>query len=434
MAYRLDLPDGSFLTVLDDAKPRSVALAEAKSKFPEAFPAPPGIGQQILGLPAEIGKGFVRGLTVDPISGAASTVYTGARAAGADLTPFEKTAVGKGLASAQTALAPSDEGLITQFGSGLGSLLSYIPGGILKGGIGLAAKLGQAGSVGAEEARSRAEQARLEGQADATAGQEFAAQLGGTAVGFSELAPVKLLTKPIEQILRGVPKSQADLIAPGLFNSAKRMVATGGVEGLQEGMANIAQDLIAKGIYNPNLEVGESALGDAAMGASIGAFAQGAIELATRGKRGQLYEQLKTQERLKEEAEQQRIAQQQQAVIAAQEQEKMGQAMGALGATPQIDPATGKPVLLLGAPAKEVNLQDPLGIRFDANDLSPKIVNDINKARKERGLPAIQQFTVEDLYDLAPNKNAISEMLGRKMGYDETVSVTPRNIFDIAVS
>ena len=434
MAYRLDLPDGSFLTVLDDAKPRSVALAEAKSKFPEAFPAPPGIGQQILGLPAEIGKGFVRGLTVDPISGAASTVYTGARAAGADLTPFEKTAVGKGLASAQTALAPSDEGLITQFGSGLGSLLSYIPGGILKGGIGLAAKLGQAGSVGAEEARSRAEQARLEGQADATAGQEFAAQLGGTAVGFSELAPVKFLTRPIEQILRGVPKSQADLIAPGLFNSAKRMVATGGVEGLQEGMANIAQDLIAKGIYNPNLEVGESALGDAAMGASIGAFAQGAIELATRGKRGQLYEQLKTQERLKEEAEQQRIAQQQQAVIAAQEQEKMGQAMGALGATPQIDPATGKPVLLLGAPAQEVNLQDPLGIRFDANDLGPKVVNDINKARKERGLPAIQQFTVEDLYDLAPNKNAISEMLGRKMGYDETVSVTPRKIYDIAVS
>ena len=434
MAYRLDLPDGSFVTVEDDAKPRSVALAEAKSKFPDAFPAPPGIGQQILGLPAEIGKGFVRGLTVDPISGAASTVYTGARAAGADLTPFEKTAVGKGLASAQTALAPSDEGLVTQFGSGLGSLLSYIPGGILKGGIGLAAKLGQAGGVGAEEARSRAEQARLEGQADATAGQEFAAQLGGTAVGFSELAPVRLLTKPIEQILRGVPKSQADLIAPGLFNSAKRMVATGGVEGLQEGMANIAQDLIAKGIYNPNLEVGESALGDAAMGASIGAFAQGAIELATRGKRGQLYEQLKTQERLKEEAEQQRIAQQQQAVIAAQEQEKMGQAMGALGATPQIDPATGKPVLLLGAPAKEVNLQDPLGIRFDANDLSPKVVNDINKARKERGLPAIDQFTVEDLYDLAPNKNAISELLGRKMGYDESVSVTPRNIFDIAAS
>ena len=434
MAYRLDLPDGSFVTVEDDAKPRSVALAEAKSKFPDAFPAPPGIGQQILGLPAEIGKGFVRGLTVDPLSGAASTVYTGARAAGADLTPFEKTAFGKGLASAQTALAPSDEGLVTQFGSGLGSLLSYIPGGILKGGIGLAAKLGQAGGVGAEEARSRAEQARLEGQADATAGQEFAAQLGGTAVGFSELAPVRLLTKPIEQILRGVPKSQADLIAPGLFNSAKRMVATGGVEGLQEGMANIAQDLIAKGIYNPNLEVGESALGDAAMGASIGAFAQGAIELATRGKRGQLYEQLKTQERLKEEAEQQRIAQQQQAVIAAQEQEKMGQAMGALGATPQIDPATGKPVLLLGAPAKEVNLQDPLGIRFDANDLSPKVVNDINKARKERGLPAIDQFTVEDLYDLAPNKNAISELLGRKMGYDESVSVTPRNIFDIAVS
>jgi hypothetical protein len=58
----------------------------------------------------------------------ASLAYTGARAAGADLTPFEKTGAGQAWVSAQTALAPSDAGMITQFGSGVGSLLSFDPG------------------------------------------------------------------------------------------------------------------------------------------------------------------------------------------------------------------------------------------------------------------------------------------------------------------
>jgi hypothetical protein len=436
MAYRLDLPDGSFVTVQDDAKPRAAALAEAKAKFPDAFPAPPGIGEQLLGLPGEIGKGFVRGLTVDPASGLASLGYTGARAAGADMVPFEQTGVGQTLASAQKALAPSDEGLITQFGGGLGSLLSFIPGGLLKGGIGLATKLTQAGGVGSEEARARAEEARVLGEADATAGQQFLAQLGGTGVGLTELAPLKFLTDPIEQILRGTPKSLADVIAPTLFNSGKRMLVTGGIEGFQEGMANIAQDLIAKGIYNPNLEVGESALGDAAMGASVGAFAQGSIDLVTRGKRRQLYEQVKQQEELAKQAEEQRIAAEQQAALMAQERQKQQQAMQALGAAPQIDPETGQPILLLGGPAPKVNLEDPLGVRFGAEDLSPKIISGINRARKEKGLPPTQQFTIEDLVEAGSEKDApfVSEMLARKIGFDPSVQVSPQSIFDLALS
>jgi hypothetical protein len=403
---------------------------------PDAFPAPPGIGEQLLGLPAEIGKGFIRGLTVDPASGIASLGYTGARAAGADLTPFEQTGVGKGLASLQKSLAPSDEGLITQFGSGLGSLASFIPGGLLKGGIGLAAKLAQSGGVGSEEARSRAEEARVMGEADATAGQQFLAQLGGTGIGFSELASLKRLTDPIEQILRGVNKSDADVLAPTLFNAGQRMLVTGGIEGFQEGMANIAQDLVAKGIYNPNLQVGESALGDAAMGASVGAFAQGAIDLVTRGKRRQLYEQVKEQEEFAKQAEEQRIAAEQQAVLDAQERQKQQQAMQALGAGPQIDPQTGRPILLLSGPSPEVNLQDPLGVRFGVEDLGPKVVSGINRARKERGLPPTQQFTIEDLMEAGSEKDApmVSEMLARKIGYDPSVQVSQQSIFDLALS
>jgi hypothetical protein len=403
MPYSLTLPDGTVVNNIPDNVTRAQALDNLKVKVPDAFPAPPGIGEQLLGLPAEIGKGFIRGLTVDPASGIASLGYTGARAAGADLTPFEQTGVGKGLASLQKSLAPSDEGLITQFGSGLGSLASFIPGGLLKGGIGLAAKLTQSGAVGSEEARSRAEEARVMGEADATAGQQFLAQLGGTGIGFSELASLKRLTDPIEQILRGVNKSDADVLAPTLFNAGQRMLVTGGIEGFQEGMANIAQDLVAKGIYNPNLQVGESALGDAAMGASVGAFAQGAIDLVTRGKRRQLYEQVKEQEEFAKQAEEQRIAAEQQAVLDAQERQKQQQAMQALGAGPQIDPQTGRPILLLSGPSPEVNLQDPLGVRFGVEDLGPKVVSGINRARKERGLPPTQQFTIEDLMEASIN-------------------------------
>lgn len=436
MPYSLTLPNGFVVNNIPDDVPRGQALENLKTKMPDAFPAPPGIGEQLLGLPGEIGKGFVRGLTVDPASGIASLGYTGARAAGADMVPFEQTGVGQALGRAQTALAPSDEGLITQFGSGLGSLLSFIPGGLLKGGIGLATKLTQAGGVGSEEARARAEEARVLGEADATAGQQFVAQLGGTGVGFSELLPLKFLTEPIEQILRGVPKSQADLIAPTLFNTGQRMLVTGGIEGFQEGMANIAQDLIAKGIYNPNLEVGESALGDAAMGASVGAFAQGAIDLATRGKRRQLYEQVKEQEELAKQAEEQRIAAERQALLDAEERQKQQQAMQALGAGPQIDPETGRPILLLGGPAPEVNLQDPLGVRFGTEDLGPKVVSGLNRARKEKGLPPTQQFTIEDLVEAGSEKDAplVSEMLARKIGYDPSVQVSPQSIFDLALS
>jgi hypothetical protein len=306
MPYQITLPDGS-IGMIDDSVPRNRAMEAAEAAYPDAFP---GIGEQLLGAPAELAKGFARGF-VDPISGLLSTGYTGLRAAGVEMDPFAETAVGKGLAGIQESLAPG-YGTISQFTGAVGGLGSFlVPGVALAKGVGRAATLGgMATGLGAEEARGRVEEARAEG-IEVTPGQEFTAQLGGTAIGLTELAPIERLTGPLQAVLRGVKKSDADMIAPGLFNSAKRMVETGGIEGLQEGMANVAQDLLAKGIYNPNLEVGDSALGDAAMGASVGAFAQGAIELVTRGRRKSLYESLKTEEEQKTrdaEAEKARLA------------------------------------------------------------------------------------------------------------------------------
>jgi hypothetical protein len=385
----------------------------------------PGVISQILGAPKEVAKGFIRGLTVDPLSGASSLAYTGARAAGADLTPFEQTGFGKGLSAAQTYLAPSDEGLITQFGSGLGSLASFIPGSLLKGGIRLATTFTQAGAVGSEEARARAEQARLSGEADATAGEQFLSQVGGTGIGFTELLPIERLASPIRQILRGVPVSEADKIAPGLFNAAQRMLVTGGIEGFQEGMANIGQDLIAKGIYNPNLDVGESALGDAAMGASIGAFAQGAIELATRGKRNALYEQLKGQELQKEEDAKN-------AALRAEELKNIEQAKQNLG-------ISDNGILALPAPAPQIQavgerdpLMNPVGF-LNANELTPEYLKSVNNIRDGEGKAKLQQFSIEDLADAGAPQGEIDRLLTYKTGFSGEEKLSPQDILNIAV-
>jgi hypothetical protein len=386
-------------------------------------PEPPGVFSQIVGLPGEVAKGFIRGVTVDPASGIASLGYTGARAAGADLIPFEQTGVGQAFSKAQTALAPSDAGLVTQFGSGLGSLLSFIPGGLLKGGIGLATRLTQAGAVGSEEARSRAEQARLEGK-DVSAGQQLLSQLGGTVVGFSELAPVERLTKPLQAVLRGVPISKADEIAPGLFNSAKRMLATGGIEGLQEGMANIAQDLIQKGVYDPNLDIGQSALGDAAMGASVGAFAQGAMEFVTRGKRGQMYQQLKAQERQQE-------FETKMAGLEAERQTQIADTQKKLG-------VPDSSILALPAPAPKVEKQEtrdplmnPVGF-FNAEELTPAYLKAVNNIRKDEGKKGISQFSIEDLADAGAPQGEIDRLLTYKTGYDGQTKLSADDVMNIA--
>lgn len=421
MPYQVQLPDGTFVLVADNV-PQTKALELAKTAYPDAFPKPPSIGEQLLGLPKEIGKGFLRGIAVDPVSGIASLGYTGAQAAGMEGGPFEKTGVGQALSRAQTALAPG-EGTISEFGGGLGSLLSFIPGGLLKGGLRAATLFTQAGGVGSEEARQRAEQARLEG-VQVTPGQQFTSQLGGTAIGFTELLPIERLAGPLRTVLRGIPADKVDDIAPGVFNSAKRILATGGIEGFQEGMANVAQDLVAKGVYNPNLDVGQSALGDAAMGASVGAFAQGAIELLTKGKRTQMYEAAKAQERQQE-------FEKRMTDLETQRQEQMAQTMKNLGVP------TGE-TLMLPAPAPKVEkeverdpLMNPVGF-FKEGELTKPYLDAVNKIRTDEGKAKIKEFSIEDLADAGAPQAEIDRLLTYKTGYDGQTKLGAEDVMNIA--
>jgi hypothetical protein len=429
MPYQITLPDGS-IGMIDDSVPRNRAMEAAEAAYPDAFP---GIGEQLLGAPAELAKGFARGF-VDPISGLLSTGYTGLRAAGVEMDPFAETAVGKGLAGIQESLAPG-YGTISQFTGAVGGLGSFlVPGALLAKGLGRAATLGgMATGLGAEEARGRVEEARAEG-IEVTPGQEFTSQLGGTAIGLTELAPIERLTGPLQAVLRGVKKSDADMIAPGLFNSAKRMVETGGIEGLQEGMANVAQDLLAKGIYNPNLEVGDSALGDAAMGASVGAFAQGAIELVTRGRRKSLYESLKTEEEQKTrdaEAEKARLAKETARKQTLTNFGVEGQPLLLAAPQGQITPSRQEKSSLDQYGVEDKDLFEPYGT-FTRDELDPEVVKELDKRRKEAGRPKTETFTLQDIADTGVYRGELNRLIAQRSGYTGETKFKPSEVVGLA--
>jgi hypothetical protein len=429
MPYQITLPDGS-IGMIDDSVPRNRAMEAAEAAYPDAFP---GIGEQLLGAPAELAKGFARGF-VDPISGLLSTGYTGLRAAGVEMDPFAETAVGKGLAGIQESLAPG-YGTISQFTGAVGGLGSFlVPGALLAKGLGRAATLGgMATGLGAEEARGRVEEARAEG-IEVTPGQEFTSQLGGTAIGLTELAPIERLTGPLQAVLRGVKKSDADMIAPGLFNSAKRMVETGGIEGLQEGMANVAQDLLAKGIYNPNLEVGDSALGDAAMGASVGAFAQGAIELVTRGRRKSLYESLKTEEEQKTrdaEAEKARLAEETARKQTLTNFGVEGQPLLLAAPQGQVTPSRQEKSSLDQYGVEDKDLFEPYGT-FTRDELDPEVVKELDKRRDEAGRPKTETFTLQDIADTGVYRGELNRLIAQRSGYTGEIKFKPSEVVGLA--
>jgi hypothetical protein len=429
MSYQITLPDGS-IGLIADSVPRNRAMEAAQAAYPDAFP---GIGEQLLGAPAELAKGFARGF-VDPVSGLLSTGYTGLRAAGVEMDPFAETAVGKGLAEIQESLAPG-YGTISQFTGAVGGLGSFlVPGVALAKGVGRAATLGgMATGLGAEEARGRVEEARAEG-IEVTPGQEFTSQLGGTVIGLTELAPIERLTGPLQAVLRGVKKSDADMIAPGLFNSAKRMVETGGIEGLQEGMANVAQDLLAKGIYNPNLEVGDSALGDAAMGASVGAFAQGAIELVTRGRRKSLYESLKTEEEQKTrdaEAEKARLAKETARKQTLTNFGVEGQPLLLAAPQGQVTPSRQEKSSLDQYGVEDKDLFEPYGT-FTRDELDPDVVKELDKRRDEAGRPKTETFTLQDIADTGVYRGELNRLIAQRSGYTGETKFKPSEVVGLA--
>lgn len=144
---------------------------------------------------------------------------------------------------------------------------------------------------GVDQQDERIKQAREQGLT-ISSGQEMLAETFGGLVGLSELIPVKGL---LSRVPNGYGQKVVEMVGQRFASTAVgRAMAQGGKsavgrvagsaieEGVQEAAAGVAQDLIELGVYNPNVEVGQSALQDFALGGFAGGTIRGGREVVGR--------------------------------------------------------------------------------------------------------------------------------------------------------
>lgn len=388
----------------------------------------PGVGSQLLSAPKEFVKGAASGL-VQAAGGLGALPYAGARYFMPELKPFEQTGFGQAITGAERYLAPSDEGVVTQLAGGLGSFASILGPQALLRGVGTVGRfagmapraaapvaVAQTAGLGAEEARQRIEIARGEGKT-VTPGEELAALSVGVPIGLTELLPV-------EKLFRGLDKTLSGAVKLDIANYIKRGLAQGGIEGAQEAASGLLQDLSAKGIYNPNLEVGQSILGDAALGGGVGFIAQTGLDFLLRKDIGRAYQARLNQDRQTELNT--RLDQ-----LQREKDQQLETTRRNLG-------VPDSNMLALPAPAPKVEkeetrdpLMNPVGF-FNAEELTPAYLKAVNNIRKTEGKRGIQQFSIEDLADAGAPQAEIDRLLTYKTGYDGKTALSAEDVMNLA--
>lgn len=419
--YIINGPEGS-------TQEQAFQILQQQMSAGKIQPETPGVGSQLLSAPKEFIKGAASGL-VQAAGGLGALPYAGARYFMPELKPFEQTGFGQAITGAERYLAPSDEGVVTQLAGGLGSFASILGPQVALRGLGTAGRfagmapraavpvaVAQTAGLGTEEARQRVEIARGEGKT-VTPGEELAALSVGVPIGLTELLPV-------EKLFRGLDKTLSGAVKLDIANYIKRGLAQGGIEGAQEAASGLLQDLSAKGIYNPNLEVGQSILGDAALGGGVGFIAQTGLDFLLRKDIGRAYQSKLAQDRQTQlNFELERMQQEKDAKIADTKQ-KLG--------------VPDSNILALPAPAPKVEKQEtrdplmnPVGF-FNAEELTPAYLKAVNNIRKEEGKRGIKQFSIEDLADAGAPQAEIDRLLTYKTGYDGQTKLSSEDVLNIA--
>lgn len=417
MAIEVQLFDGTILE-FPDGTPREVVLESARriTSQKQQTTAPPkeepGILSQIAGTPKEFVKGAASGL-VQAVGGLGALPYAAARYIAPGLKPFEETAFGKTITQAEQALAPGDEGYITQVAGGLGSFASMFGPQALLRGVGTAGRLAtgiapragtpvalaQTTGLGVEQARQAAASARAEG-IEVTPGQELAALAIGAPIGLTELLPV-------EKLFKGLDTGLTEGFKYSIANLVKRGLQQGGIEGAQEVASGLMQDLAAKGIYNPNLQIGESMFDELTVGGGVGAIAQTGLDILFKQRIKDAYS---TTQRKKVDEE---IRKRTEEALKA-EQEQISKTKGQLGI------AEGK-TLALPAPSPKIEpteeidpLQNPLGL-FKQDQLEEGYVKAVNKMRDDQGMAKIKALSIEDIADAGAPQAEIDRLIAGRL-------------------
>jgi hypothetical protein len=408
----------------------------AKAAYPDAFPPPPTALDQALSAPKNILKGAGSGI-VSAIGGLGALPYTGLRYFNPEMKPFAETGFGKKITETEQSLAPTDEGYGSQLSHGLGSFLSVFGPQAIARGFGTAGRLStglapkaatpiavaQTSGLGAEEARNRVEAARAEGKI-VTPGEEFGSLVAGVPAGLTELLPVQNLFRATRGLDTGLTKGLQTAGFEGVKNFGKRALQQAGIEAAQEAGSGAIQDVIAQQIYNPEQEIGGSALKEAALGGGVGAIAQLGLDLALRKDIKMAYQisqKKKSDEDLAKQMEE----------VKAETAKKRAETDAALGISP---------LLALPAPKEQITpsqakhpIYNPLG-NFSEGDLDPANILAINAKRAEENKPKLKSFSIEDLADSGMSQADISGLVAKKTGYAGTeadAANIPQHINDV---
>lgn len=316
MAYFLPIPNGKYVEVPDHIRPHDAYL-RAMEKQPDLFgvasKATPEEKSSVLGnFFKGIGYGFVNPFIAD-VRGVAELGEDIDRMGGeTDVTPGRETGLGQFAERAQGWLdndsGLKNEGISGQLGQAVGSMGSFlVPGkavsyglrgllGITRGAraaeFGTMAGLGALGGVG--EAAVRQQQAKEAGTYTGDSQGDINADLLSGVAGASQAIPIEVLlrTSPVGSIfatalkIPGVQKALGTISkdAPLSYkryaiDSIGAAMKTGGAEGAQEAAEGLAYDAIERGFYNNSAEIGQSIVGDAALGGGAGAMVSGALSM-----------------------------------------------------------------------------------------------------------------------------------------------------------
>lgn len=254
--------------------------------------------------------GLVSGFTEIP-GGIAALMYPAEEAA--------QTAAGKWSAGnraylqKQLNIDPTKEASTGQMlAQGLGSAVGFlIPGGaVAKGAGALGAGARAAGLAGAAtvagqgaslNAGARAEkiQGQLASGMEISPETQLSAQRLDGLIGLSEALPMHKFFGPIGALLSKVPASKAPMVEKIISSRLTSLLKAGTEEAAQEAASNIASDIMEYGAYNPDVQIGEDIVSNAAGGAFAGTVLEGVIQIAAgrklRGAR-QLHADLRDEE------------------------------------------------------------------------------------------------------------------------------------------
>lgn len=288
---------GGMVNFADDITPQEMARY-LDVKYPRAAAAAPAATSDDSGVLGRFAYGLATGITDIP-GGIAALGLPAEKAAQSDAGKFSEGA--RSYLQGALGIDPTKDPTTAQMlAQGLGSAAGFlIPGGAAAKGaallgkgaalagesaalasrVGTATAAGQGAALGASQRAQTIQQQLASGMKISESEQLSSQQLSGL-IGLSEALPMQKFFGPLNVILSKVPASKAPIVERIISSRIAKLTKAGTQEAAQEAASGIANDLMEYGVYNPDVQIGQDLLSNAAGGAFAGSVIEGVIQLA----------------------------------------------------------------------------------------------------------------------------------------------------------